>query len=161
MGLIDLVRSRLDFTVLLPTARCEAPDYNRQRLRSAVQRCMRGFTVEVTPGAAGRIDSFAPAATGLSNGHRVNVTNLIGKDMGACTRTCARLHAEGLSPVAHVPARAFASFAELDSFLGDLRGVGVREVLVLGGDADEPACASLAEAMAAVPDATGNELSTM
>lgn len=59
--------------------------------------------------------------------------------MADSIETCSRLHKDGLRPVAHVPARAFATLADAEEYLVRLKDVGVDELLVLGGGADTPA----------------------
>jgi methylenetetrahydrofolate reductase (NADH) len=51
-----------------------------------------------------------------------------------------RLHRAGFAPVPHVAVRNFASTEALDAFLGTMtREAGVRRVLVIAGDRDQPA----------------------
>jgi methylenetetrahydrofolate reductase (NADPH) len=51
-----------------------------------------------------------------------------------------RLHRAGFAPVPHVAVRNFATTDALDAFLGAMaRDAGVRRVLVIAGDRDEPA----------------------
>jgi methylenetetrahydrofolate reductase (NADPH) len=51
-----------------------------------------------------------------------------------------RLRARGFEPVPHLAVRNFASRGELDAYLARMTGeAGVRRLLVIGGDRDEPA----------------------
>ncbi|MFL6931930.1 MAG: methylenetetrahydrofolate reductase [Xanthobacteraceae bacterium] len=51
-----------------------------------------------------------------------------------------RLHRAGFAPVPHVAVRNFAGTEALDAFLGTMAGdAGVRRVLVIAGDRDQPA----------------------
>lgn len=105
---------------------------------SAVQRCVAGYSIEVTPAAAKKVESFA-AVEGLAKGTVVNVTFLPGSDIADTISICERLSQAQMLPVAHVPARSFATLEEVDAYLEALVAVGVREVLVLGGGAPTPA----------------------
>jgi|MDSY01.2.fsa_nt_gb methylenetetrahydrofolate reductase (NADPH) len=103
------------------------------RKKEAIQRCLKGFSVEITPRQAKRVPSFE-GLPGLRIGTRVYVTSLPRSDPADCIKTCERLKAAGLRPVAHVPARAFPSLAALECHLARLRGdAGVEDVLALAG----------------------------
>lgn len=113
--------------------------------KEAVQRCVANYSVEVTPMAAKKIADFANVE-GLQPGTVVNVTFLVGSDIEDTIGLCKRLQDSGMNAVAHVPARGFASLQDVEAFLARLSDCGVREVLVLGGGADQP-LGSLSEAM--------------
>ena len=104
---------------------------------TAVRRCAAQYSIEVTPGAARKIANFGDIA-GLRTGTSVNVTYLVGADIDESIDTCERLVQGGMRPVAHVPARAFASLGDAEGYLRALRGVGVEEALVLAGGAPAP-----------------------
>ena len=105
--------------------------------RAAISRIASNYSIEVTPAAARKIADFGDVA-GLRAGTGVNVTYLVGADIEESVATCERLAQAGLRPVAHVPARNFSSLDDVDGYLGALRGVGVKEALVLGGGAPQP-----------------------
>ena len=67
------------------------------------------------------------------------MTYLVGADIDESISICARLVDGGMRPVAHVPARAFVTMGDAEDYLSRLRGVGVEDVLVLGGGAPQPA----------------------
>ena len=104
---------------------------------AAVRRLAANYSIEVTPAAAKKIARF-DQVDGLRAGTAVNVTYLVGADMEESIDTCAKFAAAGMRPVAHVPVRAFGDLAETEEYLSRLRGVGVDELLVLGGGATEP-----------------------
>eukprot|EP00658_Telonema_sp_P-2_P005585 TRINITY_DN12091_c0_g1_i2.p1 TRINITY_DN12091_c0_g1~~TRINITY_DN12091_c0_g1_i2.p1 ORF type:complete len:266 (-),score=54.97 TRINITY_DN12091_c0_g1_i2:460-1257(-) len=104
----------------------------------AIQSCVAGYSVEVTPAAAKKVRSFAEVS-GLREGTTVNVTFLPGSDVADTVGICERLSDAGMLPVAHLPARSFAGLDQVEDYLRELAGVGVREVLVLAGGAPEPA----------------------
>eukprot|EP00937_MAST-01D_sp_MAST-1D-sp2_P003795 g3795.t1 len=105
---------------------------------SAVQRLAARYSVEVTPAAARKVKGCFSDVAGLRAGTTVNVTYLVGADIEESISTCERLARAGMRPVAHVPARSFASLGDADEYLTRLRGVGVDELLLLGGGAEVP-----------------------
>jgi methylenetetrahydrofolate reductase (NADPH) len=113
--------------------------------KAAIQRCVTNYSVEVTPMAAKKIPDFL-AVDGLLPGTTVNVTFLVGSDVEDTLSLCKRLQESGMRAVAHVPARGFPSLREVEEYFARLADLGVRELLVLGGGADQP-MGSLSEAM--------------
>lgn len=105
---------------------------------SFLSQCMSGYSIEVTPGAARKIDSFADIKL-LAPGTTVNVTYLVGADIEESLQICGRLIRGGMRPVAHVPARAFPTMSDAGQYLTRLKELGVKDVLVLGGGAAQPA----------------------
>jgi methylenetetrahydrofolate reductase (NADPH) len=103
-----------------------------------VQSCLANYSIEVTPGAAKKVSSFAEVE-GLAPNTSANVTYLVGADINEPLDICARLVEGGMLPVAHVPARAFPTLSDVEDYLSELNQLGCREVLVLGGGAAEPA----------------------
>jgi len=103
-----------------------------------VQSCLANYSIEVTPGAAKKVSSFAEVK-GLAPNTNVNVTYLVGADINESLSICERLVEGGMLPVAHVPARAFPTLLDVEDYLSKLNQLGCREVLVLGGGAPEPA----------------------
>jgi len=102
-----------------------------------INACCLGYSIEVTPGQARKFPDFAQVE-GLNPGTSVNVTYLVGANIEESIDTCKRLVTGGMLPVAHVPARAFVSLAEVEDYLAQLSGVGVEEVLILGGGSPQP-----------------------
>ena len=80
-----------------------------------LRECIGDYSIEVTPGAAKKIDSFADVAL-LAPGTTVNVTYLVGADIDESISICARLVDGGMRPVAHVPARAFVTMGDAEDF---------------------------------------------
>ncbi len=95
-----------------------------------------GFSIETTPGAAAKVDSYR---TLLAEGTTVNVTFLTGSDFADTIKVVRRLKAEGMRPVPHIAARSVPSGAQLDAWLDALvEAGGIDEVLLIGGGADRP-----------------------
>jgi len=99
-------------------------------------KCMRDYSIEVTPAAAGRIKDLQSLA--LRPHTTVNVTYLPNSSPAETVEVCRRLVDARLEPVAHVPARSFANLDEVDEYFKALRTVGVQRILVLGGSATVP-----------------------
>lgn len=95
-----------------------------------------GFTVETTPGAAAKIDSYRAL---LAEGTTVNVTFLAGSDFRDTVAVSKRLRAEGMRPVPHLAARSVPSRGDLERWLDALaEQADVDELLLIGGGVDEP-----------------------
>lgn len=101
-----------------------------------IQKAAEGWSIEVTPAGATKIDSFA---TCLSPGTTVNVTFLPGSDPLETVAVAKRLHNEGMNAVPHLAARSLKNVDQIDSLLSAYRsGAGVDEVLIIGGGIDQP-----------------------
>eukprot|EP00747_Dinoflagellata_sp_TGD_P169577 gnl/TRDRNA2_/TRDRNA2_198889_c0_seq1.p1 gnl/TRDRNA2_/TRDRNA2_198889_c0~~gnl/TRDRNA2_/TRDRNA2_198889_c0_seq1.p1 ORF type:complete len:323 (+),score=51.45 gnl/TRDRNA2_/TRDRNA2_198889_c0_seq1:38-1006(+) len=105
--------------------------------KQAIQRCVADYSVEVTPQAAKKVQSFADVS-GLRPGTVVNVTFLVGSDAADTVTVCHHLVKAGMQAVAHVPARSFENLAAVESYLERLVYTGVREVLIIGGGVSQP-----------------------
>ena len=101
-----------------------------------IQKAAMGWSIEVTPAGAEKIDRFADC---LDPGTTVNVTFLPGSDPMTTVAVSERLHNEGLNPVPHLAARSLRDADELDALLAAYTSrAGVNEVLVIGGGVDQP-----------------------
>lgn len=93
-------------------------------------------SIEVTPRTAAKVPDFRAI---LPLGTRVYIAHIGGADPAEMVTTAARLRAEGMEPVAHLPARLMtgrAQFADLISRYRD--AADLSEALVLGGGAAKP-----------------------
>jgi methylenetetrahydrofolate reductase (NADPH) len=93
-------------------------------------------SIEVTPRTAAKVGDFRAI---LPAGTRVYIAHIAGTDTADMVATTARLRAEGMEPVAHLPARVItgrAAFADLIMRYRD--AADLREALVLGGGATTP-----------------------
>jgi methylenetetrahydrofolate reductase (NADPH) len=102
---------------------------------AAVARLMQGFSIEVMPRTAERVEDFRAI---LPAGTRVYVAHIDGTDFGDMLATARRLANEGFAVMPHFPARGIASHAELEARIAAYAGVGVRQALVLAGGIDRP-----------------------
>ena len=101
----------------------------------AVAALMQGFSLEVMPRTAEKIDDFRAI---LPTGTRVYIAHIDGTPISEMIATAARLLAEGMEPMPHFPARSIRDRAQLADWVGRYRDVGVREALILGGGVPTP-----------------------
>jgi methylenetetrahydrofolate reductase (NADPH) len=119
-------------------------DEEERRGREELCSCLENYSIEVTPAVAKRIKDFG--SLGLPPHSVVNVTYLPNSEVAETIEVCRLLKEAQLCPVAHVPARSFASLGEVDEYFKQLRSVGVDQILVLAGGVATP-CGELSEAM--------------
>jgi len=101
-----------------------------------IKTAAAGWSIEVTPNGAQKIDSFAAC---LAPGSAVNVTFLPGSDPMDTVAVAQRLYQDGMRPVPHIAARSIRDGDQLDGLLALLvRDAAVDEVLVIGGGVDRP-----------------------
>ena len=102
-----------------------------------IRDLLAGVSIETTPAEADRIDSYAELLAPLT---RVFVTFLPNIDYRDVVRAAAKVRADGMVPVPHIPARTLTGRAELDQFVDALAGeAGIDEALVIGGGLARPA----------------------
>ena len=101
-----------------------------------VSSLLNGFSTEVTPNSASKIDNFQDH---LSLGTSIKVTFLAGSNLRDTVQVCKRLNEEGFNPVPHIVARNFENTRALERFLDLLVSTAdVREVLVIAGGIARP-----------------------
>lgn len=104
--------------------------------KRAIVDFLTGYSVETSPAAAGRLDSFRDH---LHPGTRVYIATLPGTGFEQVISTARRLRDEGMVPVPHLPARGITGPDQLDRLLGELsREAGVEDVLVIAGGLRSP-----------------------
>lgn len=95
-----------------------------------------GFSIEVMPRTAAKIDRFAEI---LPAGTRVYVAHIEGTPFADMLATAKRISAEGFAVMPHVPARIVADRATLRDWIERYRDeAGVEQALVLGGGVAKP-----------------------
>jgi methylenetetrahydrofolate reductase (NADPH) len=105
-----------------------------QRVDLQVADFVAGYSIEVMPRTAARIESFAEI---LPHGTRVYVAHIEGTTIDEMVATAARIRAEGFDVMPHVPARHVPDVATLDVWLGRYAAeAGVDQALVLAGGRD-------------------------
>ncbi len=104
--------------------------------KNGIINFLSGASVEVTPGGAVKIDSFASI---LRPNTIVYVTFLPGSDFADTISVCERLKGEGMIAVPHFAARSIPNESFLRENLAKLRDVvGIEEALLIGGAVDSP-----------------------
>ena len=106
-------------------------------IAEAIADFMRGFSLEATRPSA---DDIAALADIVPAGTRVYVSAVPRRPAQEAVEAAARLSQAGFEPVPHLAVRNFAAAADLDDFLARMSGEsGVRRVLVIAGDREQPA----------------------
>ncbi len=102
-----------------------------------VEAFVRGFSIEVMPRTAEKVDSFRDI---LPAGTRVYIAHIEGTPIDEMVATARRLHAEGFPVMPHFPARIIADKATLTDWVARYRGeADVKQALLLGGGVNTPA----------------------
>jgi methylenetetrahydrofolate reductase (NADPH) len=97
---------------------------------------LRGFSIEVMPRTAEKIDSFRDI---LPEGTRVYVAHIDGTPIEDMIATARRIAREGFAVMPHLPARSIADRATLADLLARYRGeAGVTQALLIGGGRSQP-----------------------
>lgn len=109
----------------------ELPAGRQRRLSAALAALAESASVEVTPL---QVNTGLPLSELFSSGTRVYVPFLPGANFDESIAACRKLIADGMWPVAHLPARAVPSSAALDQWLAALAETGTNSLLVIAGD---------------------------
>lgn len=113
------------------------PAAGSPRSSEGLDALLSGFSIEVMPRTAAKIDSFAAI---LPAGTRVYVAHIDGTPIDEMVAAVGRIAAEGFPVMPHLPARSIPDAATLESWLRRYRDeAGVDQALVLGGGRAEPA----------------------
>lgn len=103
----------------------------RSDLDKTIYDLVKNFSIEALPKDTQKLDHL-PAGT------RVYVAYTSGSTLDIVD-AAEKLRRQGMVPVPHIPARRFASHAELKGFLGALATrAEVKQVLLVGGDVSRP-----------------------
>lgn len=96
-----------------------------------------GFSIEVMPRTAARIESFREI---LPAGTRVYIAHIEGTPIDEMVATARRIADEGFPVMPHFPARGIADLAQLADWIASYQGeAGVDQALLLAGGYDRPA----------------------
>ena len=99
--------------------------------RKDIADLLSGFSIEVTPRAAAKVDDFR---TLLRAGTSVYITFLNGSNFDDTIVVAERLRREGFNPVPHFAARSLPNWAFVEAALARLRDrAGIEQVLLIGG----------------------------
>jgi methylenetetrahydrofolate reductase (NADPH) len=103
----------------------------------AIADFVRGFSLEATRPSLADVTALAAA---VPSGTRIYLSAVPTRPPHDALEPAIRLAAAGLEPVPHVAVRMFETAAVLDRFLARLSAeAGVRRVLLIAGDRDQPA----------------------
>ncbi|PRY26815.1 methylenetetrahydrofolate reductase (NADPH) [Aliiruegeria haliotis] len=103
---------------------------------AALQSFLEGFSIEVMPRTAAKVDDFR---TLLPAGTRVYIAHIDGTPIDDMVATARRLTSEGFPVMPHFPARIIKDKATLADWIARYQGeADVKQALVLAGGVDAP-----------------------
>ncbi|MEM7743662.1 MAG: methylenetetrahydrofolate reductase [Pseudomonadota bacterium] len=101
-----------------------------------VANFIEGFSIEVMPRTAAKIESFAEI---LPKGTRVYIAHIEGTPIEDMVATARRIADEGFPVMPHFASRGIKDRAELEDMIARYQGeAGVDQALLLGGGYDQP-----------------------
>jgi methylenetetrahydrofolate reductase (NADPH) len=102
-----------------------------------VKNFLNGYSIEVTPNAAVKIENFAEV---LPANTRIYIAHIEGTPFEEMLKTAKKITDEGFIPMPHFPARIIEDKDMLDSWLSQYSGeANVQEALLIAGGSKEPA----------------------
>jgi methylenetetrahydrofolate reductase (NADPH) len=102
-----------------------------------VKNFLNGYSIEVTPNAAAKIENFAEV---LPANTRIYIAHIEGTPFEEMLKTAKKITNEGFIPMPHFPARIIEDKDMLDSWLSQYSGeANVQEALLIAGGSKEPA----------------------
>jgi methylenetetrahydrofolate reductase (NADPH) len=102
-----------------------------------VKNFLNGYSIEVTPNAAAKIENFAEV---LPTNTRIYIAHIEGTPFDDMLTTAKKITNEGFIPMPHFPARIIEDKDMLESWLSQYSGeANVQEALLIAGGSKEPA----------------------
>ena len=102
-----------------------------------VKNFLNGYSIEVTPNAAAKIENFAEV---LPVNTRIYIAHIEGTPFEEMLKTAKKITNEGFIPMPHFPARIIEDKDMLESWLSQYSGeANVQEALLIAGGSKEPA----------------------
>ena len=102
-----------------------------------VKNFLNGYSIEVTPNAAAKIENFAEV---LPVNTRIYIAHIEGTPFDEMLTTAKKITNEGFIPMPHFPARIIEDKDMLESWLSQYSGeANVQEALLIAGGSKEPA----------------------
>ena len=102
-----------------------------------VKNFLNGYSIEVTPNAAAKIENFAEV---LPVNTRIYIAHIEGTPFDEMLTTAKKITNEGFIPMPHFPARIIKDKDMLESWLTQYSGeANVQEALLIAGGSKEPA----------------------
>ena len=101
-----------------------------------VKNFLNGYSIEVTPNAAAKIENFAEV---LPVNTRIYIAHIEGTPFDEMLMTAKKITNEGFIPMPHFPARIIEDKDMLESWLSQYSGeANVQEALLIAGGSKEP-----------------------
>ena len=101
-----------------------------------VKNFLNGYSIEVTPNAAAKIENFAEV---LPANTRIYIAHIEGTPFEEMLKTAKKITNEGFIPMPHFPARIIEDKDTLESWLSQYSGeADVQEALVIAGGSKSP-----------------------
>ena len=102
-----------------------------------VKNFLNGYSIEVTPNAAAKIENFAEV---LPVNTRIYIAHIEGTPFDEMLTTAKKITNEGFIPMPHFPARIIEDKDMLENWLSQYSGeANVQEALLIAGGSKEPA----------------------
>lgn len=101
-----------------------------------VKNFLNGYSMEVTPNAAAKIENFAEV---LPANTRIYIAHIEGTPFDEMLKTAKKITDEGFIPMPHFPARIIEDKDMLESWLSQYSGeANVQEALLIAGGSKKP-----------------------
>jgi methylenetetrahydrofolate reductase (NADPH) len=101
-----------------------------------ITKFLDGYSIEVTPKAASKIENFAGV---LPKGTRVYIAHIEGTPIDEMVATAKKIYDDGFVAMPHFPARIIQNSNTLDEWIKRYRNeANVEEALVIAGGANKP-----------------------
>ena len=103
---------------------------------SSINKFLDGYSIEVTPNAAAKIDNFSDV---LPNNTRIYIAHIEGTPIEDMVKTAKKITDEGFVPMPHFPARIIENENVLSEWIDQYANeANVEEALVIAGGANKP-----------------------
>ena len=103
---------------------------------SSINKFLDGYSIEVTPNAAAKIDNFSEV---LPINTRIYIAHIEGTPIEDMVKTAKRITDEGFVPMTHFPARIIENENVLSEWINQYANeANVEEALVIAGGANKP-----------------------
>ena len=103
---------------------------------SSINKFLDGYSIEVTPNAAAKIDNFSDV---LPSNTRIYIAHIEGTPIEDMVKTAKKITDEGFVPMPHFPARIIENENVLSEWINQYANeANVEEALVIAGGANKP-----------------------
>ena len=102
----------------------------------AIKNFLDGFSIEVTPRAAAKIDNFADL---IPKGTLIYIAHIEGTPIEEMVATAKKINEQGFSPMPHFPARIIKDANVLQDWISEYQNeANVKNGLLIAGGANKP-----------------------